>query len=898
MNNLTLFILGLVLIGIPACLSVEYNWYNTNIGGGGFVTNLIYNPGEKGLLYLRTDMGGSYRYDQQDKSWIPIQDIFGGNEWWLFGCESLGVDTKEPNRVYIAAGTYMSYGENGAIIGSDDYGKTWKTRWDAPFHFGANDDGRGRGERLAVNPVDNNILFFGSRKNGLYKSTNYGESFSQVASFPEEYDIPFILFVPGTKGKTMIVATDNTKAPLYISEDGGSTFKQVKNQPNTGYFPHHGAFSSDTKYLYVTYSNGIGPNGATQGAVYRITLSDFTFKDITPVKGSYETQQFGYTGVQTSGSNPGVVIVSTLNLWWPSDEVFKSSDYGETWSEGVASHAELDISEHPWLDFGNAENLKFGWWIAALAMDPFDDNNVSYGTGATVYTSTDFGNADKNKPTHWAPNVRGFEECAINDIEAPPAGPGIPQLLTALGDLGGFTQDDINESVEMWVPTYTTGTSVEFAYSNPLIVVSCGIDNNDNKNAAYSKDGGRTWTSMKTLPYEKAVGGHITISGDGKVVSWIPDQSQSAYYTTDFGDTWTKVTTCPNCNQIRPDGKNPKLMYGYDHQSIYVSEDGGKTYTQNGSNLGAGQINSPFEVEGHIWLACTWWGGVQFSTDKGKTFKEVDPLFKTADSVGFGKADPNSDAPYTVYIVGKYDGYYGVYRSTDLGETWTLLNDDSHQWGVYNSKVIGDPNIFGRVYVATNGRGVVVGDDVSVAGSNKNNNNSNKKTTAAAKKTTTKAAAAAATATTTTAKKATTTLPKSAATTAKNNKKKCFSEDLYPAYPCCENNEIVYSDESGDWGIENGEWCGIGKGYCVASLYGYPCCDTCIAKITDEVGDWGIENEQWCGLRDNCRAPECWGAKFGYKCCSGCVTIVESDENGDWGIEDGEWCSRPIRCKL
>jgi len=31
MNNITLFLLGLVLIGIPACLSVEYNWYNTNV---------------------------------------------------------------------------------------------------------------------------------------------------------------------------------------------------------------------------------------------------------------------------------------------------------------------------------------------------------------------------------------------------------------------------------------------------------------------------------------------------------------------------------------------------------------------------------------------------------------------------------------------------------------------------------------------------------------------------------------------------------------------------------------------------------------------------------------------------------------------------------------------------
>ncbi|ORX36535.1 Oligoxyloglucan reducing end-specific cellobiohydrolase [Piromyces finnis] len=863
MKKLILTILGLVLLSIPTCLSVKYNWYNTKIGGGGFVTNLIYNPGEQGLLYLRTDMGGSYRYDQNNKSWTPIQDIFGGSEWWLFGCESLGVDTKEPNRVYIAAGTYMSYGENGAIIASDDYGQTWKTRWDAPFHFGANDDGRGRGERLAVHPEQNNIIYFGTRKNGLYKSTNYAESFSQVASFPTDYDIPFILFVPGTKGKTIIVATDNSKGPLYRSDDGGSTFKQISGQPNTGYYPHHGAFSADNKYLYVTYANSIGPNGATQGAVYRIKLADYSFKEITPVKGSYETQQFGYTGVQTSGTNPGVVIVSTLNLWWPSDEVYKSNDYGETWSEGVASHAELDISEYPWLDFGKEDGLKFGWWIASLAMDPFDDNNVSYGTGATVYTTTDFTNADKNAATHWAPNVHGFEECAINDIEAPPAGPGNPQLLTALGDLGGFTQDDINEAVEMWTnPTYTTGSSVEYAYSNPQIVVSCGTDN-----AAYSNDGGHTWTPMKSLPYENATGGHITISGDGKVVTWVPNQSNVPYWTTDHGATWTKVTTCPQCTQIRPD-------------------DGGKTYSKLSSGLSAGQLNSPFDVEGHLWLACTYWGGVQMSTDYGKTFKEVDPLFKTADSVGFGKPDPNSNAPYTVYIVGKYDGYYGVYRSTDLGNTWTLLNDDNHQWGVYNSKVIGDPNIFGRVYIATNGRGVVVGDDTSVV-SNSNNNTPHRQTTT---------------------KKKTTTKTISSSPTSSNN---CIVKYLDETFDCCpDGTEVAYVDEYGEWGIINGEWCGFSSGTnessgeCFSLALGHPCCDSCDVVSTDENGLWGVKDNDWCGIKSSCDASSITylcpanspGSDSEYSCCSSCIDIVEQDDDSSWGIENGQWCSIPFYC--
>lgn len=37
--------------------------------------------------------------------------------------------------------------------------------------------GRGNGERLAVDPKNSNIIYFGARSgNGLYKSTNGGKS--------------------------------------------------------------------------------------------------------------------------------------------------------------------------------------------------------------------------------------------------------------------------------------------------------------------------------------------------------------------------------------------------------------------------------------------------------------------------------------------------------------------------------------------------------------------------------------------------------------------------------------------------------------------------------------------------------------------------------------------------
>jgi len=91
-----------------------------------------------------------------------------------------------------------------------------------------------------------------------------------------------------------------------------------------------------------------------------------------------------------------------------------------------------------------------------------------------------------------------------------------------------------------------------------------------------------------------------------------------------------------------------------------------------------------------------------------------------------------------------------------------------------------------------------------------------------------------------------------------NTDKQCFSQSLKPSYPCCEGDKVVYTDKDGDWGVENGKWCGIGNGHseddntCFAVALGYKCCEKCKVVYTDEVGDWGVEKNKWCGIKDSC----------------------------------------------
>jgi len=118
-----------------------------------------------------------------------------------------------------------------------------------------------------------------------------------------------------------------------------------------------------------------------------------------------------------------------------------------------------------------------------------------------------------------------------------------------------------------------------------------------------------------------------------------------------------------------------------------------------------------------------------------------------------------------------------------------------------------------------------------------------------------------------------------------NNDKQCFSQSLKPSYPCCKGNKVVYTDESGDWGVENNAWCGIGGISCFSLAYGYPCCKGNKVVYTDEDGDWGVENNAWCGIG----GISCFSLAYGYPCCKG-NKVVYTDESGDWGVENNVWC--------
>jgi hypothetical protein len=698
----------------------SYRWRTAVIGGTGFVTGVLFHPSVRGLAYARTDIGGAYRWDDRAARWTPLTDHLGWDDWNLLGVEAIAVDPAHPNRLYLALGTYaQSWAGNGAVLRSEDRGATWK-RTDLTVKLGANEDGRGTGERLLVDPRDSDTLWLGTRHDGLLKSTDRGATW-KAASFPA---------TPSATGQgvTLLVAAGRTvyagwgdadgsagAANLYRTTDG-NTWEAVPGQPSgaAAKVPVRAAYDRHTRELYVTYANAPGPNGQSDGSVHKLRTTDGRWTEVTPVKPGGTTTDgsadaFGYGGVAVDARCPGTLVVSTNNRWAAVDTLYRTTNGGRTWTS-LKDSAVLDVSETPFLTFG-ADKPKFGWWIQAVAVDPYDSKHVVYGTGATLYGTRDL--------KHWAPQIRGLEETSVRQLISPPAGEA--HLLSGLGDVGVMYHERLTASPSRGMatnPVFGSATGLAQAAARPSYVVRTGFG--DHGNGACSNDGGRTWAPFAAQPaLAKDAPGPIATNTDGSVLLWTfvhwDGTKYAAQRSTDNGATWSEVSSFPKGATPLADPADPTRFYAYDTDTgtLFASTDSGLTFTGRASGLPSG--DSQFQLaaapgrSGDLWLS-TKWNGLYRSTDGGASFTKLTSCWASY-TLAFGKAADGADYP-AVYQVGATEAITAVYRSDDGAKTWVRVNDDQHQWGWIGATIAADPRIYGRVYIATNGRGIQYGEPV------------------------------------------------------------------------------------------------------------------------------------------------------------------------------------------
>lgn len=519
---------------------IAYQYKNLPIPGGGYVTGFLFHPRKENILYIRTDIGGSYRFDCESQAWNSLTESVDMSDLSETYPIALAVDSKKPERLFIVSGVNQK--EEGKTTGtlsiSEDYGKTF-IRKSLPCFVHGNLNGRGTGLRLIMDPVRENGLYFASQKEGLFYSPDLGDTWKRLVTGGEDY---MTCVWASPDGQTVIAGTagvtTGTKEmrghSLYVSYDAGESFAPMMMPENilvegskwSGYVAHR--YDYDGTYFYVTLVNTGARSYVTElgyscdsgdtlgGRILRYAFDEngkiAGCQDITPTclyneKGAFEAEKnsvypFGFGGISSCKAMPGLLAASTI-CKDDGDMVFISKDYGETWEAALydlslgGMHFE---SAYMRPEFNGGHNLIH--WLSDIKLNPFNPDEVWFNSGTGVFRSSNFTKDDRS----FCDCCKGIEETVHLNVYSPVDGP--VKAIDIVGDLGGFAFTDLdtpcdNSFADAEGNRYITCINADFSDEKPEILVVTPRGNWKGKTKGgliLSKDYGLNFERL-SLPY-------------------------------------------------------------------------------------------------------------------------------------------------------------------------------------------------------------------------------------------------------------------------------------------------------------------------------------------------------------------------------------------------------------
>ncbi|WP_341529393.1 hypothetical protein WKK05_08855 [Nostoc sp. UHCC 0302] len=680
--------------------TLRYHWTNVAIGGGGYVTGVYLHPRQRDLVYIRTDIGGFYRWNPADKEWIPLTDHFELQQSNYYGGEALALDPNNLNIVYIAAGKYTaSWAGLGTIFKSSDRGQTWtKLKIDLPM--GSNETRRWLGERLVVNPFNSNVIFFGSRLNGLWKSSDAGATWGKVISFPGRPQVNIgitgILFNKNVSG---LVYANAYGDGIYKSTNTGITWSKIPGSPSQ---VNRMALASNS-VLYVTHASGVSK------------YVNNVWSNITPT--NIETK-FNALAVDPNDPDRILIVYDQYACKTNNCGVFQSTNGGATWQK--KKHIlKLQV---PWWP-----NSYFASAASAIEFDP-KILGKAWLTDWFGIWQTDNVYA---QPSVWSNYQKGHEEVVSFALASPPSG---SLLLSGVADVDGFNHSKGLDTYPCTQfggensPRFQDTYGLAYSESDPSRMVRVGGNRwNNTYTGATSTDGGLTWRKFSSFPQD-IIPLRVAMSATNSNLFVAIINEDQPIRTTNGGSSWSKVSGLPNGPKgpwywgqpLAADKVNGNTFYYYSRGKLYRSNNGAKSFSIVNSSLPSenwSMLKTVSGVNGELWLSLNW-HGLYHSTDGGVNFTKITGV-ERAYLYALGKPQTKSKIP-ALYLYGKINRVgnivtstsqeaSGIFRSLDRGKTWTNI-DDSH------NTIGNDPNVmeaswqkFGLVFIGTNGKGIYYG---------------------------------------------------------------------------------------------------------------------------------------------------------------------------------------------
>ena len=687
-------------------------WKPLRIGAGGYITGI--DIASDGTRVIRTDTYGAYIWD--GTQWDQLISTSSMPTSFI----NLNIDGTGVYEIAIAPSDsrifYIEY--DGYIFRSNNRGVTWAQTNFSQVTDASNDAYRTYGRKIAVDPANADIVYAGTPGQGLWVTTNAGNSWSEVSGIAATSTVGYAIAFDPTSGvvggKTQGIYVASYDEGVYHSTDGGATWTLTSGSPST--FRHM----------------VVGPDGV----VY--VIADDNSNNLYIYSGSSWSSVVAANNngnpahaVAVDPNDPNRIVVAHVG-----GDITVSQNHGATWS-GYSDNLSLVSTDIPWL-------VHSGTFMSSgdLAFDP-TQSDVLYQSVGDGVAYTDPTETTSNPSVVWTFQSKGIEQLVANTIVSPPGG----QPLVVSWDRGVFYVANPETFPSDYGPddSFNAGWDVSYAPNDPSYVAGIFGDGNDEQ-SGYSTDGGQTWQTFASLaPSFSSYGGSLAVASSTDIVVF-PSNNSQPYYTLDGGNTWNHIliSGLPTSGEsgwgwayyldrhiVAADPVNIGTFYAYNYgpsgsgAGLYKSTDGGVDWTR----AYAGSIDSPYNsfnatlkvspvTSGELFFTGGPVGGdtlaspasepFEHSTNGGSSWSAV-PNVQDVWTFGFGKAAPGTTTP-AIYIVGWVSNQFGIWESDDDANTWTQIGEWPSGSLDPIKTISGDMNAYGRVYVGFSGEGYAYGD--------------------------------------------------------------------------------------------------------------------------------------------------------------------------------------------
>jgi hypothetical protein len=690
------------------------------VGAGGWLTGIDIHPSGTPRL-VRTDTYGAWRWDTDRWTQVVSATSMPASEVALEasngGVHEIVSAPSDANTVYMAF--------RGRVFVSTDQARRWQRTAFAPVAMDGNDAWRQSGDKIAVDPLNRDVVFVGTSQDGLWRSTNRGMAWERVASVPAGMNVAMsgdtrgpgitgLIFHrrgPTAGGRTQVLYASSWGNGIYRSTDGGQTFALVggTNAPRGAW---RNAIANDGT-LWVVNDVGV------------FKLSGSTWTNVSPQSRAYDSVVVDPTDsarayVFEQGGTPQ-----------------RTTTGGREWTRLTLTRTA--VGDVPWHAFTEESYMSVG----EVVLNPTNTNELFFAQGIGVWRG-----AISNTATNieWRAESRGIEQLVANDIVHAPGGtPVVAAWDRAIFRIAPSGYPERHMPTERFNSAWTldwTPAQRGFLVANVSDHRYCCESDGLSSQAGYSTDDGRTWTPFATQPGPAAsafgFGNLVVAAGSTDNLVWMPSSNRTPRYTLDRGRSWLPVTLpgIPgtdtgshfalflNRHVLVADKVAPATFYlahsgGMDGvgAGLLRSTDGGRTWQRrfNGELTPFAVFNAQLEVdprrEGVLFFTPGALDGIdgplRRSDDGGMTWRDVRGVTRVF-AIAFGKSITPSSVS-TMFIAGKVDGVYGIWRSTDDAMTWRNLTT----WPTDSLDLVrtleGDKDVFGTVYIGFNGSGFAVG---------------------------------------------------------------------------------------------------------------------------------------------------------------------------------------------